>query len=138
MTLVIVLDEEGVVHLVEDPKPARQVKEKILAGSWATNFPLPGSPINVTIRGNSLIVAPNDAPTQPVIYAVPAITDREREALEGLAEGLAYKEIASRYKISPRTVRDRIERLKIKLNAVSPIQVVARAVALGMIQPRLD
>jgi DNA-binding NarL/FixJ family response regulator len=138
MTLVIAMDEGGAVHLVEDPKPARQIQDNINAGSWAQDFSLPKSPIHTTIRGNTLMVLPTDMPEKRPVYAIPAITDREREVLVGLAEGLTHKEIAARYKISPRTVRDRIERLKTKLNAVTPIQVVVRAVAFGMIKPRLD
>jgi len=138
MTHVFLCDETGAYLFVEDPTPIQELKNDILHGTWSPSIPLPSTRINATARGELLIVVPDASPGRKPVTVVPRITARELQVLEGLTEGQSYKQMAAKYQISPRTVRDRVDRLKIKLNANSPIQVVAKAVALGLIKPRLE
>jgi DNA-binding NarL/FixJ family response regulator len=54
------------------------------------------------------------------------LSDRERAVLDGLAEGLAYKQIADQLQISIHTVRNYIRRIYEKLHVRSRTEAVAK------------
>lgn len=62
-----------------------------------------------------------------------SLTDREREVLTLMAEGLPNKTIAARLKISENTVKFHINAILGKLGAQSRTEAVVRAARLGMI-----
>lgn len=64
------------------------------------------------------------------------LSDREREVLRLLADGLSNKEIAARLIISLATVKTHIANIYQKLEASSRTQAVARAEVLGLLLPR--
>lgn len=64
------------------------------------------------------------------------LSDREREVLRLLADGLSNKEIAARLIISLATVKTHIANIYQKLDAASRTQAVARAEVLGLLLPR--
>lgn len=72
------------------------------------------------------------APSQSITIK---LTRRERDCLQGLADGLSAKEIATALGISPRTVEHHIARAQTKMQARTGAQAVARAVALRLIAP---
>jgi len=55
------------------------------------------------------------------------LTDREREVVQGLVDGLSYKMIAQRLDISIDTVRSYIKRIYSKLHVNSKIEVVSKS-----------
>lgn len=57
---------------------------------------------------------------------VPALSPREQQVLECLAQGYLYKEIADRFGIRYATIRTHIERIYHKLHVRSRAQAVAR------------
>jgi len=59
--------------------------------------------------------------------STPALTQREREVLRLLADGLANEEIGRRLFISPETVRTHVRKAMDKLDADTRTQAVARA-----------
>lgn len=63
----------------------------------------------------------------------PALTDRERDILALLADGLGNKQIAARLGISTSTVKTHLELLFEKLDAASRTEAVASAVRLGLL-----
>jgi DNA-binding NarL/FixJ family response regulator len=68
---------------------------------------------------------------QPVLAAPPdghtiALSPREREVLDGLAEGQAYKQIADKLGVSIHTVRNYIRRIYEKLHVCSRTEAVAK------------
>jgi DNA-binding NarL/FixJ family response regulator len=68
---------------------------------------------------------------QPVLAAPAAdetmtLSPREREVLDGLAEGQAYKQIADRLNVSIHTVRNYIRRIYEKLHVCSRTEAVAK------------
>lgn len=63
----------------------------------------------------------------------PALTDREREILVLLADGLGNKQIAARLGISTSTVKTHLELLFEKLEATSRTEAVAAAIRLGLL-----
>ena len=61
------------------------------------------------------------------------ITDREREVLAALAQGLTNAQIAKQLSVSVHTVRNHIVNLSAKLGAHSKLEVLAIAVRKGLV-----
>lgn len=66
-----------------------------------------------------------------------ALSRREREVLELVAEGLTNKEIASRLFIAENTVKNHLRRILSKLHLQSRAQAAAYALREGLISPSL-
>jgi len=71
----------------------------------------------------------------PKASALERLTDREREVLSLLAEGLRQPEIAQQLVISPKTVATHIQRVLEKLGVHSRSQAVAVAHRMGLLDP---
>jgi DNA-binding NarL/FixJ family response regulator len=63
------------------------------------------------------------------------LTDREREVMALVAEGLSNDEIAGRLVISPATAKTHVSRTMIKLGARDRAQLVVYAYEAGLIRP---
>jgi DNA-binding NarL/FixJ family response regulator len=63
------------------------------------------------------------------------LTDREREVMVLVAEGLSNDEIAGRLVISPATAKTHVSRTMIKLGARDRAQLVVHAYEAGLIRP---
>ena len=59
------------------------------------------------------------------------LTDREREAVENLANGLTSKEIAQRMKISPNTVKTFLRLVMIKMGVTTRSGVIGKIIEAG-------
>ena len=64
--------------------------------------------------------------------AFPELTDREREVLDLIAQGLSNPEIASRLYLSPKTVRNHISNIFAKLQVADRAQAIIRAREAGL------
>jgi DNA-binding NarL/FixJ family response regulator len=64
-----------------------------------------------------------------------SLTDREREVMTLVAEGLTNDEIAERLVISPATARTHVSRAMVKLNARDRAQLVVFAYQSGLGPP---
>jgi DNA-binding NarL/FixJ family response regulator len=65
------------------------------------------------------------------------LTDREREVLALIAEGLNNREIAERLFISPATAKTHVSRILLKLDARDRAQLVVIAYQSGLVKPPL-
>lgn len=63
---------------------------------------------------------------------VPALTVREQQVLELVAQGLSAKETAQAIEIAPRTVERHIENVRLKLRARNRTHMVTLAMELGL------
>lgn len=61
------------------------------------------------------------------------LTDRERDVLTHLAEGLSHDEIGKQLGISGETVRTHVQKACVRLDAATRTQAVATALRLGLI-----
>ena len=73
-----------------------------------------------------------DAPRSP---ALEALTEREREVMALVAEGLTNDEIAERLVVSPLTAKTHVSRAMVKLGARDRIQLVVFAFQSGLVRP---
>jgi DNA-binding NarL/FixJ family response regulator len=73
---------------------------------------------------------PGASPAQMAV-----LTDREREVVALVAEGLNNDEIATRLFVSPATARTHVSRAMIKLNARDRAQLVVFAYQSGLVTP---
>jgi len=67
--------------------------------------------------------------------ALAALTEREREVLALVAEGLSNEEIAARLFLSPLTAKTHVSRIMTKLNARDRAQLVVIAYESGLVTP---
>ncbi|MEV8509171.1 response regulator transcription factor [Actinoplanes sp. NPDC051475] len=102
--------------------------------------------VRVAARGDALL-APSitrrlidEYVTQPpgvdAAAALKELTNREREAVALVAQGLSNAEIAARMVISPVTAKTHINRAMTKLNARDRAQLVVLAYESGLVTPR--
>jgi len=105
-------------------------------------FVLKEAPLADLIRALERVVA-GEAYVDPVLAGVlvsarfadraPLLTQREREVLRLLADGLANEEIGKRLHISPETVRTHVRKAMAKLEADTRTQAVATALRQSII-----
>jgi DNA-binding NarL/FixJ family response regulator len=63
------------------------------------------------------------------------LTDREREVVALVGEGLSNEEIAARLVVSPATAKTHVSRSMIKLHARDRAQLVVMAYESGLVRP---
>ncbi|MEV5710215.1 response regulator transcription factor [Actinoallomurus sp. NPDC052274] len=63
------------------------------------------------------------------------LTDREREVMALVAEGLSNEEIAGRLVVSPATAKTHVSRTMVKLHARDRAQLVVMAYETGLVKP---
>ena len=85
---------------------------------------MPGGPLSGT------------AATPPVDELVEPLSEREREVLQLIAEGLSNAEIARRLVLSLSTVKGHASRIYQKLGVRGRTQAVATARAFGILPPQ--
>lgn len=102
--------------------------------------------IRVVARGDSLLsptvtrrvigeLAARPAPRRTPVPSLDPLTEREREVVALVAEGLSNDEIAERLFVSPATVRTHVGRAMSKLGARDRAQLVVLAFQSGLAAP---
>ncbi|MCT9929825.1 response regulator transcription factor [Planotetraspora sp. A-T 1434] len=102
--------------------------------------------VRVAARGDALLAPSitrkliNRYITQPVNSgadsALEELTNREREAVALVAQGLSNEQIANRMVISPMTAKTHINRAMVKLRVRDRAQLVVLAYESGLVAPR--
>jgi DNA-binding NarL/FixJ family response regulator len=107
----------------------------------ARGFVLKEAPLPDLVRAVERVAA-GEAYVDPVLAGVlvsaqtdkvPTLTQREREVLRELADGLSNEEIGKRLFISPETVRTHVRKAMAKLEADTRTQAVAKALRQSLI-----
>ena len=90
---------------------------------------------SVTRRVIGEFAAPGRGRTATPPRELDQLTDREREVMILVAEGLSNDEIAARLVISPATAKTHVSRAMVKLGARDRAQLVVYAYEAGLIRP---
>jgi DNA-binding NarL/FixJ family response regulator len=113
--------------LLKDTKPAEILQAIRLVADGAALL----SP-SVTRRLIREFISDSRRPTRPHPY-LHSLTDREREVVALVGEGLSNDQIADRLVISPATARTHVSRAMIKLSARDRAQLVVFAYQSGLV-----
>ncbi|NUS44073.1 MAG: response regulator transcription factor [Mycobacteriaceae bacterium] len=114
--------------LVKHTEPAELVRAvRVVAGGDALLSP------SVTRRLVAEFATRAKQPPNAGLLA--ELTDREREVMALVAEGLTNAEIAERLFMSPATARTHVGRILMKLNARDRTQLVVMAYESGVVRP---
>ena len=91
--------------------------------------------VEIVARGGTYVdpVLAGVFATASVTEKLPSLTQREREVLRLLADGLSNEEIGKRLFISPETVRTHVRKAMNKLDADTRTQAVAKALRQSLI-----
>ena len=114
--------------LVKDTEPAELLQAvRVVAGGDALLSP------SVTRRLIEEFAARAKEPQSTADLA--PLTDREREVMALVAEGLSNEQIATHLHLSPATVKTHVSRAMVKLGARDRAQLVVMAYESGLVRP---
>ena len=114
--------------LVKDTEPAELIETvRVAAGGDALLSPAITRPLIEEFSAHS---------RQPGVTGdLDVLTDREREVMALVAEGLSNDQIAQRLVVSPATAKTHVSRAMVKLGARDRAQLVVMAYESGLIRP---
>jgi DNA-binding NarL/FixJ family response regulator len=116
--------------LVKDTEPAELLRGvRAVAGGDALLSP------GVTRRLIGEFATRSRASTTPGSDRLDRLTDREREVVALVGEGLSNDEIAARLVLSPATAKTHVSRAMVKLHVRDRAQLVVLAYESGLIRP---
>jgi len=113
-------------YLLKDTKPARLLMaiEDAIEG---------GAPMTPKIASKALEIIKKSNKAAPSKPLEEELTEREIEMIEGISDGLSYKEIAAKHFISTKTVSKHIENIYRKLDVHSKMEAVNKAKNHGLL-----
>jgi DNA-binding NarL/FixJ family response regulator len=117
--------------LVKDTEPTEPIRARRVV-AWGDGLRSPG----VTRRLNSEFASRSrDTSAAPSARKVAVLTEREREVVAVVGEGLSNEDIAGRLFVSPNTARIHTSRAMIKLGSRDRAQLVVFAYESGLVRP---
>jgi DNA-binding CsgD family transcriptional regulator len=135
MTRILIFNDPDTFGVMEVNAPAQRIVMAINRGRWDEFLPNARGPLYARQQGDIVVVTRSAPPKQEEL---PKLSRREHEVLVLLGEGLTTAQIALRLGLRPRTIRGYVANMKVRLSAHNIQQLVARAVALGLIHPEVE
>lgn len=133
MAHVVFLPDEQTVMMLDVPQSGIEVVYAVQEGTWPIPEPYTIPPGGLRAFGQErLVVILPAALAGSTPPAHTRLSQRQAEVLQGLAEGLTTRQIASRLRIHPRTVELHVAAVKERLGTSSRPQTVGRAASLGL------
>jgi DNA-binding NarL/FixJ family response regulator len=129
--IAIVAESEEIRAALASALGASAAFEIVSVGASAAEVS-PAADVVVTARDATVSTRATNANVEDV-SAVPPLTNRERQVLGLLADGLGNKQIAARLGISTNTVKTHLELLFDKLGVSSRTEAVATAARRGLL-----
>jgi ATP/maltotriose-dependent transcriptional regulator MalT len=129
--IAIVAESEELRAALASALGASAAFEIVSVGASAAEVS-PAADVVVTARDATVSTRATNANVEDV-SAVPPLTNRERQVLGLLADGLGNKQIAARLGISTNTVKTHLELLFDKLGVSSRTEAVATAARRGLL-----
>lgn len=142
MTRILFLPDDQTMLWLESTLPAEELAASIDGGRWRLPEPyslrpaLEKSGLRAIRLGRLVVVMPAALPSggekKSEISGERKLSLRQRQVLQGLAEGLTTRQIAARLRLRPRTVIMHVAALKARFGAATRAESVGRAAALGL------
>jgi len=139
MTRLIYIPDESSLILLDSPLNADALVESVKKGLWnppGTTAENPPGRLQAVALGGTVVISTSrwqKTPPRAWHSRKPGLPHRQRQVLQGLAEGLTTTQIAARLHIHPRTVEHHINAIKIRLGAANRVEIAFKASALGLI-----
>lgn len=136
MPRIILFGDGDTVTLLNESGSPDTIIRSIQSGLWQPKLPDPVGPFQAIYNGDTIIVTrrPNDTNKKSKLR----VTPHEQYVLEGMVNGLGDQQIAHVYGIKLRMVRHFVTNLKLKFKASTREQLVAHAVALGLVDVSMN
>ena len=138
MTQVFIFSELDRFELRNSTKRAEEIVLKINSGDWAAVFgtePDRGQSWQAFRVGAMVIIHPAiPGEDMPKVF----LNNKEIQILEAMSFGFSAPEIAHKFHLAERTIRRKASVLRLKFNARSDAELLAKATALGIVKPDLD
>ncbi len=138
MTQVFVFSEKDTFQVLTFPDSPEEIVHTINQGDWQSFLgfdPLPLHAWEAMRVGRMVIIYP---PVPPEDYPQIILSPKEYQVLQALCSGQTNDEAAYNLRLSVRTIRKRSTVLRLKMNARTIPELVAKATALGLVKPDLD
>lgn len=132
MTKVLIFKHPDSFGVMEVELPPERIVREINQGRWDRLMSDVEGPLYARVQGDIVVVTPS-APIP--VDQLPKLSRREHQVLVLVGEGLTTAQIALKLGLRPRTIRGYVASMKDRLDAQNIQQLVARAVALGLIHP---
>ena len=134
MTRVLIIKEPDSFGVIESAWPTERIIRAVNRGHYEGLLPGEQGPLYARQQGDVVVIT--HSPQVPE-DEIPHLSRREHQVLVLLGEGLTTAQIALRLELRPRTIRGYVANMKARLHAHNIQQLVARAVALGLVHPEL-
>jgi DNA-binding CsgD family transcriptional regulator len=138
MTQILLIQENEALRVIDNPARPEDIVRKINAGDWQTflGYDLARANAWQALRiGKFVIVhAPTPDEEKPRI----SLTAKDIQSLQSLCSGFNLTQTAYYLRVAPKTLQNRINRMRLKFNAQTREELLAKATALGYVQPDLD
>lgn len=131
MPRIILFGEGDTVTLLNENGSPDTILRSIHSGIWQPKLPDPTGPYQAIYNGDTIIVTRR--PAESAKKGKVRVTPHEQLVLEGMVNGLGDQQIAMVYGIKLRMVRHFVTNLKLKFKSTTREQLVAHAVALGVV-----
>jgi DNA-binding CsgD family transcriptional regulator len=133
MTRVLFLPNPHTLIWLELDQPAEHILSELQNRTWLPPPPFDNLPADVTGRLNAtcqdgiITITVRESDVDRPAPILPVLTQREREVLKGLAEGLTSRQIGLRLKISQRMVGYYVAQLKSIFQAQARADLLLKA-----------
>lgn len=135
MTRILIFNEPDTFGVMEVNATPQHIVMAINRGRWDEFLPNARGPLYARQQGD-IVVVTCSSPSKA--EQLPKLSRREHQVLVLLGDGLTTAQIALRLGLHPRTIRGYVANMKARLSAQNIQQLVARAVALGLIHPEVE
>lgn len=134
MTRVLILKDSEGFGVFDVDAPVDKIIKAVNQGKADIYLPDLGGCLFARRQADVVVITKEEGELSRVL---PQFSRREHEILVLLGEGLTTAQIAYQLKLSQRTIRGYVAKMKKRLDAQNIQQLVARAVALGLFHPEV-
>ncbi|HZK17191.1 MAG TPA: LuxR C-terminal-related transcriptional regulator [Anaerolineaceae bacterium] len=138
MTQVFVFSENDTFQVLTYSMRPEDIVRTVNSGDWQSILgfnPSLDHAFEALRVGKMVIIYP---PVPPEDYPKLYLSPKEIQMLQALCSGQTADEAAFNLRVSVRTIRKRTSILRLKLNAKTIPELLAKATALGIVKPDLD